>query len=145
VSHFEDAVPFCRRGYRGELVWTHADYAETLVSRNGPGDLRRAESLLRDGITLAEELGMDPLAERMQRALTELSTRAGDYPEGLTSREIEVLRLVARGFTNHEIGEELSISPLTAATHVHHILTKTGMANRAEVTAFAMRKGLLED
>ena len=63
---------------------------------------------------------------------------------GLTRRQLEVLRLVARGYTNQEIGEKLFISPETVARHVHDLLERTGMANRAEATAFAFREGLVE-
>jgi DNA-binding NarL/FixJ family response regulator len=58
---------------------------------------------------------------------------------------VDVLKLVARGFTNREIGERLFISHRTVATHLRNIFEKTGMANRAEATAFAMREGLIED
>ena len=53
-------------------------------------------------------------------------------------------RLVARGYTNAEIGENLFISQHTAATHVHRILEKTRMANRAEAAFYAIRNGLAE-
>jgi DNA-binding NarL/FixJ family response regulator len=54
------------------------------------------------------------------------------------------VRLVAGGLTNREIGEKLSISEHTAAKHVQNILVKTGMSNRAEVSAFAASRGLLD-
>lgn len=53
-----------------------------------------------------------------------------------------VLRLMARGFTNVEIAERLFVSPLTVAKHVHNLLGKTGMANRAEAAVYAERHGL---
>ena len=53
-----------------------------------------------------------------------------------------MLELVSKGKTNQEIGYELSISVKTAATHLRHIYDKIGVANRAEATAYAMRKGL---
>ena len=65
-------------------------------------------------------------------------------PDGLTNREIDVVRLIARGFTNAQIAERLSLSPLTVQKHVHNLLQKAGMANRAEVTAWAGRRGFLE-
>ena len=66
-------------------------------------------------------------------------------PAGLSAREIEVLRLVADGRSNGEIGEALFISRKTAGVHVTHILDKLGVANRVEAAMAAGRLGLLED
>jgi DNA-binding NarL/FixJ family response regulator len=52
------------------------------------------------------------------------------------------LRLIARGFTNAKIADRLFISQMTVAKHVHNLLDKTGMANRAEAAAYATRSGL---
>ena len=64
-------------------------------------------------------------------------------PAGLTSREVEVLRLLARGLSNKEIGEHLVISRKTAAHHVEHIYAKTGTTNRALASLFAANHGLI--
>ena len=56
---------------------------------------------------------------------------------------VEVLQLVAQGKTNQEIAGALFISVKTVSTHISNILGKTGAANRAEATAYAMRKGLV--
>ncbi len=61
---------------------------------------------------------------------------------GLTPRELDVLRLLAAGRSNEQIGEALFISPRTAQTHVTHLLAKLGLANRTEAAAFAHRHGL---
>lgn len=66
-------------------------------------------------------------------------------PAGLTDREVEVLRLLARGLSNKEIGERLVISRKTASHHVEHIYTKTGTTNRALASLFAARHGLIGD
>ena len=62
--------------------------------------------------------------------------------DGLTAREVEILRLVAAGRTNREIAATLFVSLGTVNNHLVHILTKTDSANRAEATAFAFRHGL---
>jgi predicted ATPase/DNA-binding CsgD family transcriptional regulator len=67
---------------------------------------------------------------------------ASTYPVGLTAREVEVLRLVARGLTSGEIAMELKISEKTVAHHLTHIFNKTSSENRAAATAFAIRHGL---
>lgn len=64
------------------------------------------------------------------------------YPAGLTTREVEVLRLVARGLTNTQIAEELGLSGKTIAHHLTHIFNKTNSENRASAAAFAIRHGL---
>jgi DNA-binding CsgD family transcriptional regulator len=64
---------------------------------------------------------------------------------GLTEREIVVLRLVAEGRSNREIGDRLHISQHTAANHVRSILMKTDCTNRTEAAAWALRRKLADD
>jgi DNA-binding CsgD family transcriptional regulator/class 3 adenylate cyclase len=64
------------------------------------------------------------------------------HPNGLSEREIEVLRLIAAGRSNQQIADELYISLNTVARHVAHILDKTGAVNRTEAAAYAFREGL---
>lgn len=61
---------------------------------------------------------------------------------GLSARELEVLRLVARGMENAEIAEALNISPWTAKRHLSSILAKLGMSNRLQAAIYAVRRGL---
>jgi DNA-binding CsgD family transcriptional regulator len=63
--------------------------------------------------------------------------------DGLSAREVEVLRLIAQGKTNPQIADALVISRSTVQNHVSSILNKTGLANRAEAAAYAQRHGLL--
>jgi predicted ATPase/DNA-binding CsgD family transcriptional regulator len=65
------------------------------------------------------------------------------YPAGLTAREVEVLRLVAKGLTNAQIAHELVLSEKTVANHLTHIFIKTASENRAAATAFAIHQGLV--
>ncbi len=85
---------------------------------------------------------MERVTERLERIQAQPST-APAYPDGLTQREVEVLRLIATGKTDREIGEELSISVSTASTHVRNILNKTNVVNRTEATAYAARLSLI--
>ncbi len=62
---------------------------------------------------------------------------AGPLPQGLTQRELEVLRLLARGKTNRIIAQELFISEKTVASHVSHIFTKLDVTSRSAATAYA--------
>jgi HD-GYP domain-containing protein (c-di-GMP phosphodiesterase class II) len=65
-------------------------------------------------------------------------------PAGLTDRELDVLRLVARGLTNKEVATKLDISTRTAGHHLEHIFEKIGVNTRAGATMFAMQHQLLE-
>lgn len=71
-----------------------------------------------------------------------VSTRT-DWPAGLTSREVQVLQLLARGFSNKEIADELVISRKTVGHHVEHLYAKIGVSNRALASLFASRHGLM--
>jgi putative nucleotidyltransferase with HDIG domain len=85
-----------------------------------------------------------PAVEAVLRAAGHAVKRRQDWPAGLTAREVEVLRLVARGFSNKEIAEELVISKKTAGNHVEHIYAKIGVSNRARASLFAMKHGLMQ-
>jgi DNA-binding NarL/FixJ family response regulator len=78
-----------------------------------------------------------------RRLLTRLKPRPAPTPENtpkpLTGREAEVLALIARGWSNRRIGQELSISDVTVRTHVSHILAKLGVGNRVEAALHALR------
>ena len=67
------------------------------------------------------------------------------WPANLTSREVEVLRLLARGLSNKEIAEQLVISRKTASNHIEHIYAKLGVSNRARASVFALKHGLMAD
>jgi len=70
------------------------------------------------------------------------ATTPSTYPAGLTAREVEVLRLVAKGRTSSEIAIELKIKEKTVAHHLTHIFNKTNSENRAAAAVFAIRHGL---
>ena len=66
-----------------------------------------------------------------------------ERPAGLTAREVDVLRLVARGLSSKDIAAELAIAPKTARNHIEHIYTKIGASSRVAASVFAMKHGLL--
>lgn len=141
ASHFEAALHLNRQmGADTWLAHTAYEYGRMLLGRR---DSDRGEQLLAEAALLAETVGMPTLLERV-RALTPASSPPPP-PDGLSARELEVLRLVARGHSNREIGAALFISEHTAANHVRSILRKTACANRTEATAYAYRRGLAED
>jgi DNA-binding CsgD family transcriptional regulator/tetratricopeptide (TPR) repeat protein len=113
-------------------------------------DRRRASELLGDAARQADTLGARPLAAAV-RALSRRARipidAAGDSspkapPAGLSPRELEVLRLMAAGQTNREIGAALFISEKTVSVHVSRVLAKLGAANRAAAATIAHRLGV---
>jgi len=96
----------------------------------------RGDSLLAPSVTrhLIEEFVRRPSADRP--AARELT--------GLTEREIEVLSLVARGWSNQEIGEALFVTPATAKTHVSRLLMKLDARDRAQLIVIAYETGLVK-
>jgi len=147
MAHFEDAQAFSRKaGYRPELAWTCSDHAEALLQRNEPGDRAKAISLLDEAFSLAEALRMEPLTERvtsLRKSGDAASRPTPSLPDGLTQRELEVLRLIATGSSNPMIAEALIISINTVERHVTNILNKSRSANRAQAVAYAARHGLV--
>ena len=101
--------------------------------------------LLDDGDAIAGALGMRTLIQRLAAVRAKLGALRSDqpvHPAGMSEREVEVLRLIAMGKTNQQIGEQLFISANTVANHVRNILTKCGCANRTEAAGYAHRHGI---
>jgi two-component system, NarL family, response regulator NreC len=65
-------------------------------------------------------------------------------PDDLSQREVDVLRLIALGHTNAEIGQQLYLSVRTVETHRSHIQQKLRLSTRADLVGYAMRRGLLD-
>jgi HD-GYP domain-containing protein (c-di-GMP phosphodiesterase class II) len=104
-----------------------------------------------DGAEAARQLRAEVTAGRLDGdAVNAVLTAAGhraparrERPAGLTAREVEVLGLLARGWSNKQIARRLEVTPKTVSNHVEHIYTKAGVSSRAAATLFATRHGLL--
>ncbi|MDG9718787.1 helix-turn-helix transcriptional regulator [Streptomyces sp. DH24] len=150
-SEVVTAVEPLERPY--DLARVRYRLAASVLAAGGDDERARATELLRLAHAVADHLGARPLADAVtllaQRARLALGHRApepapADPAEalGLTSRERDVLRLVALGRTNRQIAGELFISPKTASVHVSNILAKLGVTGRGEAAAVAHREGL---
>jgi ATP/maltotriose-dependent transcriptional regulator MalT len=104
---------------------------------------REAAARLRRAAPLAQRLGAVPLVAQVADLTRRAGTDADADDPGLTSRELEVLRLVAAGQSNREIAAVLVISPKTASVHVSNILGKLGAATRTEAAVKAHELGLI--
>jgi ATP/maltotriose-dependent transcriptional regulator MalT len=140
--HFEDALAFCRKeSFRPELAWTCYDYAEALQQRRTPGDSEKARSLLKEALSLSQELNMNPLTQRVvalkERADIQPKTDLA-YPDGLTQREVEILRLITAGKSNSAIAEELVLSVRTVERHISNIYAKINARGRVDATSYAL-------
>jgi len=92
--------------------------------------------------------GQAVLDPTVQARLVEVATLpsaigSGPPPDGLTEREAEVLRLIAAGHSNSEIGEKLFVSQATVKSHVNRIFAKTGSRDRSQAVAYAHRQGMV--
>jgi DNA-binding NarL/FixJ family response regulator len=117
------------------------------------GSVAQAADALRASYDTATALGAEPLVADLE-ALARRTRISLDAPParvlgqadavrlGLTSREAEVLSLVAAGKTNREIGTELFVSEKTASVHVSNILRKLGVSSRVDAAAVAQRIGV---
>jgi len=95
----------------------------------------------------AGQCSLHPVIARKVLQELNLSPKQPTSAQSLTEREVEVLRMVARGKSNRQIAEELFISPGTVRTHLSSILGKLHLASRTQATLYALKEGLafLED
>jgi DNA-binding NarL/FixJ family response regulator len=128
----EDLLECIRAGARGYLV------------KNAPFDelARSLESVAAGGAAISP-LMTGKLLDTLSQLLRHQDFTASRRP-GLTSREIEVIRYVARGMTSKEIGRVLFISENTVKNHVRNILDKLGLHSRNEAVLYAVRENLIE-
>jgi predicted ATPase/DNA-binding CsgD family transcriptional regulator len=136
-----------REGLLFELALTQLAQAQLALAQGGRGSMPRARRLFEQAMALFQEIGLPGQVLAVQAHLEQLparSSRSGtrSLPAGLSSREVEVLRLVAQGKSNRQIAEELVLSEKTVINHLTSIFNKTVTDNRAAATAFAIRHGL---
>jgi DNA-binding NarL/FixJ family response regulator len=129
----ESLFPALRAGARGYLT----------KDAGGEEIVRAVESVL------SGDAGLSPSVQR--RLLERLSepqpkrepAEPASPPDGLTTRETEVLVLIAEGLTNQEIARKLHVSTATVKTHINNLFAKTGLKDRAQAVRYAYGKGLV--
>jgi DNA-binding CsgD family transcriptional regulator/tetratricopeptide (TPR) repeat protein len=145
VAAWEKAVAAFGYGDPYELARCRRRLGEALLAADRRAEAAEQTRAARD---TAVRLGAAPLREALDALIRR--GRLAESPSGadripvLTARESDVLRLLALGRTNRQIGEELFISGKTASVHVSNILAKLGAASRTEAVAIAYREGLVE-
>jgi DNA-binding CsgD family transcriptional regulator len=141
-QHFDHALTL-NRAMRAwpSLARTLFRYGAFLVTRQADEERHLGLKQLREADQLARRLGMARLVVDID-AVLHARDRGITFPDDLTAREVEVLRLLAIGRTNKDVSLVLAISLNTVATHVRNILNKTQCANRTEAAAYAARHGL---
>jgi DNA-binding NarL/FixJ family response regulator len=90
----------------------------------------------------AGEAQFDPTVQRRLLEALAAGMPAGELPDALTAREVEVLVEIAGGLSNTEIAQRLVVSEATVKTHVNRLLAKTGSRDRAQLVAYAYRHRL---
>ena len=138
------------RGLRGEALTSAGRLlavADTYAAKLEPRPHRDALSAADAAAHLREEAALARLDAQCVDAVLAAAghrvSRRREWPAGLTTREVEVLRLLARGLSNKQIAERLVISRKTVDNHVEHIYTKIGVSNRARAGLFASRHALM--
>jgi DNA-binding CsgD family transcriptional regulator len=145
------------RWYRLGLEWTQQERCvlDEALCIQGLGDLalhegRRAEArrLFAQAAEAFETYGAGLYLGRARARLSVLGGASAHpgaqaYPDGLSEREVDVLRLLAQGKGNQQIADELVISLNTVRRHVSNILDKTGLSNRTEAGVYAHRNNLV--
>ncbi|MFI0217017.1 response regulator transcription factor [Streptomyces lydicus] len=129
----DDLFPALRAGARGYLT-KDADGDEIARAITG---------------VLSGEAGLSPkiqrrLLERVTEPVRTVPQPPDEPPDGLTAREVEVLRLVAEGQSNPEIARTLHVSTATVKTHINNLFAKAGLRDRAQAIRYAYRHGLAQ-
>ena len=100
-------------------------------------EIEHANRAVADGHT-----HLDPAIQQRLIAAALTGERKSTPPDDLTAREIEVLKLIAAGFSNTEIATALVVSAATVKTHINHVFQKTGARDRAQAVRYAYEHGL---
>jgi DNA-binding NarL/FixJ family response regulator len=99
---------------------------------------------LLDGVKRGEAVMTRAMAARLMKGVASRLTQSENEADLLTEREIDVLKLVAKGFSNPQISKELSVTVNTVKSHIKSILDKLNVENRTQAATYALQHGLVE-
>ena len=146
-NYFQEAIAStARSGARLETARACLDYASLQAKR----DPAAASDLLGRAQAVFHDTGAVTLLAQAAKVAAVLDApappqpSAASFPDHLSEREVEVVRLIAAGNTNQQIADALVLSPKTVARHVSNIFDKTGVENRAAATRYAYERGLIQ-
>lgn len=143
-SHFEAAIELnANTGGRPWLARAQFELARMLLARRRPGDRVRSRDLLATALGIARDTGMRGLQDKIEGIQRGHRRLLPDRPDGLTTRELEILTLVASGHSTKEVSERLFLSPRTTARHITNIYAKIGVRNRVGASGYARKHKLL--
>jgi DNA-binding NarL/FixJ family response regulator len=109
-----------------------------------PDELVHAVRVIGAGNALLAPTVTRRLLDQYARRLPPATPESVEVLDRLTSRELAVLKLLARGHSNAEVGQALHLAETTVKTHVAHLLAKLGLADRVQVVVFAYESGLVK-
>jgi DNA-binding NarL/FixJ family response regulator len=152
ARHFQDALVMNERmELKPWVAHTLLTYAHLLISRpnRATAELARAREMLEQAVAIYTdtnvERGRTEAVELLaDRRLAADRFRSRAYPNRLTEREVEVLRLVATRSTNREIADRLFLSVRTVERHIGNIYAKTGVHDRRSARLYALHHGLID-
>ena len=145
TTYADDAsvFPALRAGAKGYLTKdASADQIEQAIRAVHAGQVWM-DPVVQQRLVTAVASGLPALPEVQEQA-ADRAPSPGALPAGLSAREAEVLKLIAQGLSNAEIGERLFLGRATIKTHVNRIFAKTGVRDRAQAVHYAFRHGLVE-
>jgi NarL family two-component system response regulator LiaR len=126
-----------RKGIRALLAEVDCIQVVGEAGNGQPADLLQAIQQVHRGEPSLHPIIASKVLQEMQRP-----SRRPPTPDPLTDRELQVLRLVAKGLGNQEIAEQLVVTEATVRSHVSNILHKLHLANRVQATLYALQEGL---
>jgi DNA-binding CsgD family transcriptional regulator len=143
-------------GYRGmsasflpvaARVLAVADVYQTKIEPRPHREALMPEEALEEirGQAVRGQLDSDAVSAVLAAAGHQPESRKGEWPGGLSAREVDVLRLAVRGLSNRQMADALFVSPKTVGHHVQHIYDKIGVSTRVGATLFALQHGLLQE
>jgi len=139
-KHISESTTFERDDYIFEALRTGA--CGFLLKNATPEDLVAGIRVVSEGNAL-----LAPSVTRRVIAKFAQKPKPRDYTDslsGLTSREVDIMKLIARGKTNAEIAQELFIGEATVRTHVSNLLSKLELRDRVQIVAFAYESGIVQ-